>query len=107
MSKRPEFTAALAELLRYIINEGDSPIVDFVKRSDAEQERLYRAGLSRCDGKTKISKHQTGEAADIYLLVDGKLHDWNANDCWSKYHAFWEELGGKPVIEWDKGHFEF
>jgi len=107
MARRVEFTEALGSLLQYMINEGDTPIVDFVKRSNEEQKRLFDAGLSKCDGVVKISKHQTGEAVDVYLLVGGKLHDWNADDRWDKYHTFWEESGGRPVLEWDKGHFEF
>ena len=106
MTKRPEFTEAIASLLQYMINEGDIPILDFAKRSKEEQKRLFEAKLSKCDGEIKISKHQTGEAADIYLIDEGKLHDWNAGDRWDKYHTFWEESGGKPVIEWAKGHFE-
>jgi len=107
MAKRIEMTEAVAALLQYMINEGDTPIIDFVKRTDHEQAYLFGLGLSRKDGVKKISKHQTAEAIDIYLIENGKLHDWNADDRWSKYHDFWEESGGKPVIDWDKGHFEF
>jgi len=107
MAKRVNFTAALVILIQYMINEGELPILDYVKRSNEEQARLFAAGLSKCDGVTKISKHQTGEAADIYLISGGKLHDWKADDRWEKYHDFWAESGGRPAIEWDLGHFEF
>ena len=107
MAKRVELTEAAAALLQYMINEGDTPIIDYVKRTDEEQARLFAAHLSKCDGVIKISKHQTGEAIDIYLIEGGKLHDWKADDRWEKYHDFWAESGGRPAIEWDLGHFEF
>ena len=107
MSKRSDFTHSLAILLIYITNEGDVPILDYVKRSEQEQKRLYEAGLSKCDGMRIVSKHQKGEAADLYLLKpDGSLHDWNSDDRWQKYHDFWAESGGAKVILWDKPHFE-
>ena len=41
-------------------------------RTQAEQNELFHAGLSKCDGYVKISSHQTGEALDVYAYVDGK-----------------------------------
>lgn len=109
MTKRTQFTVELAGLLQYMANEGDLPILDFVKRSTEEQQRLFAAKLSKCDGVTKISKHQIGLAADIYLLDEqGKLLDWNkVIDKAVKYHTYWDNVGGKMQIEWDRGHFEF
>ncbi len=105
---RYDFTFNLAALLQYMVNEGDMPIVDFVKRSTEEQQRLFKAGLSKCDGVLKVSRHQVGMAADIYLLDEsGKLIDWNAaKEKAEKYHNFWVQSGGKPEIPWDKPHFE-
>ncbi len=111
MTKRDQFTRELASLLQYMLNEGDTPILDFVKRSTEEQARLFAAGLSKCDGVKIVSKHQSGLAADIYLLdMDGKLVNWNSvPEKSSKYHAFWDSCScsGRMVIEWDRGHFEF
>ena len=109
MSKRSDFTNNLAALLQYMENEGDTPILDFVKRSTEEQTRLFTAGLSKCDGIKIISKHQIGLAADIYLIdVDGKLIDWNTvGGKADKYHDFWVQSGGAKTIWWDVGHFEF
>ena len=39
-------------------------------RTQAEQNELFHAGLSKCDGYEKISSHQTGEALDVYAFVD-------------------------------------
>jgi hypothetical protein len=109
MSKRIDFTEALAGLLQYMNNEGDSPILDFVKRSTEEQKRMFESHLSKCDGVRNISKHQVGLAADIYLIDDeGKLIDWAQLEHKSiKYHDFWEESGGARMISWDLGHFEW
>ncbi len=108
MSPRYNFTFNLASLLQYMVNQGDMPILDFVKRSTEEQQRLCKAGLSKCDGVIKISRHQIGLAADIYLLDEnGKLIDWNlAKEKSEKYHNFWIQSGGKSALSWDLGHFE-
>ena len=108
MSKRVDFTRALRVLLDSMIQNDDRPILDYVKRSDQEQKRLFDAGLSKCDGYRNVSKHQIALAADIYLINDdGSLHDWSLDDRAVKYHRLWESLGGKPMISWDQGHFEW
>jgi hypothetical protein len=109
MSKRSDFTRELGALLMYMGSEGDTPVIDFVKRSPEEQKRLFDAGLSKCDGTKVISKHQLGLAADLYLIDnEGKFMDWSKIvDKALKYHAFWDVCGGRMQIEWDRGHFEF
>jgi hypothetical protein len=104
---RVEFTSALVALINYMESEGDTAIIDYVLRSKFEQKRLFDQDLSKCDGEINKSKHQTGLAADLYIIKDGKMVDWSADGKAEKYHRFWETLGGKPVIKWDLGHFEF
>jgi peptidoglycan L-alanyl-D-glutamate endopeptidase CwlK len=41
-------------------------------RSDEEQNRLFHAGKSKLDGYEKKSKHQSGNAIDVYAFVDGR-----------------------------------
>lgn len=104
---RTLFTAILVDLLDDMIRQGDHPIIDFVKRSDEEQKRLFDAGLSKCDGIHNVSKHQLGKAVDIYLTNAGKLVDWDdVPDKAKWYHDLWESLGGGKMITWDVGHFE-
>ncbi len=105
---RAQFTKELAALLQYMINNGESPIIDFVKRSTEEQQRLFNAGLSKCDGIKNPSRHQSGRAADIYLVdAQGNMIDWNKiPEKSATYHDFWEQSGGRMRIEWDRGHFE-
>ena len=48
-------------------------------RTTEEQNILYYKGLSKCDGKENISKHQSGEAFDIFAYKNGKA-SWDKND---------------------------
>jgi len=101
---RVEFTANIVDLLYRMRLEGESPIIDFVKRSDEEQKRLFDAGLSKCDGVHKISKHQIGKAMDIYFISDGRLVSPTLG--YPYWHDVWEEMGGGNRIDWDEVHFE-
>ena len=92
---RYEFTRKIIRLLGEMIQAGESPMIDWVKRSDEEQKHLFDEGLSKCDGIKKISLHQRGKAMDILGLKDPL-----------RWHKRWEELSGKPMIEWDQNHFE-
>ena len=43
-------------------------------RTAEEQNILYLKGLSQRDGYNKLSKHQTGEAVDIFPYIDGRAN---------------------------------
>ena len=102
---RVEFTKALNNLIAAMFLDKENPLLDYVKRSDEEQMRMFVKKLSKCDGIIKKSKHQIGRAADIYFIDEnGKLCDPKKG--WEYWHIYWEEKGGLPMIEWDKGHFE-
>jgi len=102
---RIEFTKKIAELLLKMIEEGENPIGDYWKRSDEEQMHLYLEGKSSRDGIEKISAHQRGRALDIYFIGDdGRLAPPKKG--WDYWHKRWEEMGGAPMIEWDRSHFE-
>ena len=101
---RTEFTFNISELIQAMFRLGEQPILDFCKRSKEEQKRLYDAKLSKCDGEKIISRHQLGLAADIYFVKDGKLVDPIKG--WEFWHDEWLRMGGRPIIQWDKGHFE-
>jgi hypothetical protein len=111
--KRREFTINLSKLIQYANEElkplGYWVVLDYVKRSDEEQKRLFDAGKSHCDGYNVRSRHQLGQAADLYVIgVDGMVDDpmKTIPDTWRKIRAYWEELGGDRMISWDAGHFE-
>jgi len=101
---RVEFTRNLVNLLAAMMLEGEHPIIDYVKRSDEEQKRLFMEGKSKCDGYAVRSQHQVGKAADIYFVEENKLVDPNKG--FSYWHKYWQDKGGKPIIDWDKNHFE-
>lgn len=101
---RVEFTQNIVLLIQEMIEEGEAPIIDFVKRSEQEQKRLYDAGLSKSDGKILVSQHQLGKAMDIYFVKDGQLVAPLKG--WNYWHDRWADLGGEKMIEWDKVHFE-
>lgn len=104
---RPEFTFKLCMLLDEAISNGDMPIIDYVLRSTEEQERLFNAGKSKCDGKTKLSQHQFAKAVDIYFVDKEGNVDWDdSKGLQEKYHKYWESIGGKPMLTWDRGHYE-
>lgn len=92
---RYEFSRKVVRLLGEMTQAGENYMIDFVKRSDEEQKRLFEADLSKCDGIKKISLHQRGKAMDILGLKDVK-----------RWHNRWVEMDGKPMIEWDQNHFE-
>lgn len=109
------FTRKITNLLAAMFLDNETPIIDFVKRSDEEQARLYRIGrdingekigttVTDCDGKKRRSKHQSGRAMDIYFVDKGELVDPIKG--WAYWHDKWEEMGGQPAIDWDMAHFE-
>jgi hypothetical protein len=101
---RIEFTWKIANLIYHMHNAGEDVLLDFAKRSDEEQQRLYDAKLSKCDGKVVLSYHQLGRAVDLYFVKDGKLGDPEKG--WEYWHSVWESMDGHKMIDWDKGHFE-
>jgi len=103
---RVEFTRAKNNLIAIMILAGENPIEDYLKRSDEEQMRLFIKGLSKCDGIKIISGHQKGMAEDIYFVSDDGTKLVNPKKGWEYWHKYWEGKGGKPMIVWDKSHFE-
>ncbi len=101
---RIEFTKKICSLILNMVENDEYPIIDFVKRSDKEQIYLFKEGKSKCDGIKIRSAHQDGKAADIYFIESGQLIDPKLG--WEEWHKRWEQMGGKPEISWDRGHFE-
>lgn len=103
---RVQFTKLVCKLIAAMFLDNEHPLIDFVKRSDQEQMRLFLEKRSKCDGVEIKSKHQFGRAADIYFLDDDEAKMVDPKKGWEYWHEYWEKLGGKPIIEWDKVHFE-
>jgi hypothetical protein len=110
---RVEFTKKIINLLALMFLENEYPIIDYAKRSDEEQNRLFKLGLSQKDGFKKQSAHQVGKAVDLYFIdeddvdKDGITQELvDPKRGWEYWHKQWEDRGGQSMIEWDKGHFE-
>ena len=114
---RVEFNKKIINLLARMFLEKEYPIIDFVKRSPEEQNRLFKLGKSNCDGINTHSAHEFGKAADIYFVdeddldADGITAELNnGKKGYEFWHKIWEEMGGKPLTDWyrthDIDHFE-
>lgn len=112
---RVQFTELVLKLLARMKAEGEEVFIDYCKRSDEEQHRLFKAGLSKCDGYRLISQHQRGKAIDLcfvdengraYFLLNDKLQAVPPKKGFAYWHDYWTQLGGRAMIEWDKAHFE-
>jgi hypothetical protein len=105
---RQEFTKNIIQLLSEMVTAGESPVIDYVLRGTIEQVYLFLSakGLSKCDGINKKSEHQSALAMDIYLTnPDGTIQfSWDEQKA-IKWHERWQQLGGKQMIVWDRGHF--
>lgn len=107
---RVEFTHQICNLLAAMMLDDEHPVIDFVKRSDEEQMRLFILKKSKCDGIKNQSQHQFGKAMDIYFVEGGKTSDPIKG--WSYWHDYWVKKGGKPELldengkPWDRAHFE-
>jgi hypothetical protein len=105
MSKRTDFSIALARLIIHADELGYLSMIDYVKRSTEEQQRLFKLKLSKCDGIKNRSYHQNAQAGDVYFSKKDTPGVINYNIC-VEMHEYWVSLGGEPMIDWDKSHFE-
>lgn len=70
------------ELIKLIENALKRTKIDFGipslggLRTAEEQKKLFLAGKSTLDGTEKLSRHQSGQAFDIFAYVDGRA-SWN------------------------------
>jgi hypothetical protein len=121
MSKQSDFTRQLAKLILEMSFKGIVFVLKDVQRSDEEQFRLWKIGrtqdvegnwvktgktVTNCDGIIKRSAHQDALAGDGYIIVQGKIAP-DDDPLWTEWHERWVELCGAPMIEWDKGHWEW
>ena len=102
---RVMFTKKITFLLNLMEIKQENPVIDFTKRTSSEQMRLFKLGLSKCDGIHNVSRHQIGRAMDILFFTDeGKVGVPKLG--YEYWHEEWKKLGGAEMISWDKGHFE-
>ena len=102
---RVEFSKCIVQLMSMMIEEGEDFLIDYCLRSAEEQNRLFKAGKSKCDGYKIKSAHQFGKAVDIYFVKNTKMN-FKDKEKYEYWHWKWECMGGRKMIEWDWGHFE-
>lgn len=105
MKDRIEFTSKISALLQQMVNEGERPVLDFVRQSRLAVRILFELGLTAYDGVNSISPYQLGLAAYIFFW------DANGNRCdpvkgWDYWHTQWMAMGGKPEQSWHIYSFE-
>jgi len=108
--KRLEFQSMFATLMHIADQAHIDVLIYYYHRSPQEQNRLYKKGLSKCDGYKKKSKHQYWLAIDLVPFKDGKCQ-------WRDYPELkflgwaWEMLGGVWGGRWkdpyDPYHFQY
>ncbi len=106
-----------------LVDFGHGPMAGL--RTAEIQNQLFKDGLSKCDGYTNKSRHQTGKALDFYAYVNGRA-SWDPEHLSMVANAFLQaaaELGynvqwgglwarkGKTKINgiiygWDMPHME-
>jgi len=47
---RVEFSKCIVQLMSMMIEEGEDFLIDYCLRSAEEQNRLFKAGKSKCEG---------------------------------------------------------
>lgn len=91
------------------------------RRTAEQQAELWRAGLSKCDGTIRKSKHQDGLALDFYAYMDRKgswqsqhlamvaaAHLQAASELGIAIHwgGLWKSRGHDTIYGWDMAHIE-
>jgi len=98
--KRIKFIQRFAGLTQYAKMFSLEFIVTSFHRSLDQQQRLYAAGKSKCDGINKKSKHQDWLAIDICLIKDGECI-WDRIAAYELLGARWKKLGGIWGGDWE------
>jgi peptidoglycan L-alanyl-D-glutamate endopeptidase CwlK len=107
---------AIPKILAAMNALGFPMVITYTLRTAAEQQALYAQGrtapgkiVTELDGIIKQSKHQSGRAADLAFLKDGKP-SWDDSFPWACYGACAKALGLTWGGDWhsipDRPHIE-
>jgi len=71
--------------------------LDGYSRTAEEQNMLFEAGKSKCDGYIKVSMHQLDRARDIAIIDDegNVVNEYGDHPNYAVLGKFWEDLGGR------------
>jgi hypothetical protein len=111
----PAFRERLQNAIGAATLAGLMPIVTETIRTVERQRELYAQGrtapgkiVTQCDGVSKRSRHQSGEAADVCPRVDGRI-DWTRRDLFDRWGSIAEASGlvwGGRFKAYDGPHVE-
>jgi len=109
MNDRQRFARALGKLHAFAASKNIKVLQYELVRSTEEQQALFRAGKTKADGINKLSKHQLGRAADMAVMIDGRIR-WDHVAEYDLLGEYWESIGGTWGGGWefaeDVYHFE-
>ena len=110
--KRCKFNVMFGVLSVYASLKNIKFICTSYTRTAAEQNALFKGGLSQCDGYKKTSYHQKDRARDI-VIIDTKgnpVNNFGYHPDYTVLGMFWESLGGVWGGKWpnfkDIFHFQ-
>jgi hypothetical protein len=113
----PDLTLIVAKVRQRMADLGHPIDVVSSRRSADEQQRLYEQGRERpgrvvtnADGTITISRHQTGEAADLAFVKDGKrtfVGPWDllgkiAKEEGLEWGGDWDTPRDRPHVELER-----
>lgn len=106
--KRVRFFRMITELTARASAAGILVMPFWFHRTPEQQREQFAAGNSKCDGKTKRSKHQDWLAMDL-VVMQGWQPNWKHTPEYDTLGRIWKELGGTwghDVFPGDIYHFE-
>ena len=95
--ERVKFNQKFAMLTLHAMVNGINFICTSYSRTPAEQNALFKRGLSRCDGYEKKSYHQLDRARDIAIIDKDELiaNGYSDHPDYTVLGEVWELLGGR------------
>lgn len=108
---RSEFNYKFSMMSVYAGVVGIKFIVFTYTRTAKEQNKLFKRGLSRCDGYKNVSYHQPDRARDIAIIDDKGKPIWDEHPHYETLGKFFEDIGGRWGGNFknfkDQYHFEY
>jgi hypothetical protein len=117
----PRFRPLVIQLIDRLDLLGVRYVITDTLRSLSTQQAAFKRGATKCDGVTKVSKHQLGLAIDICAMNEGDGPSWDYKQYAEVYRTignFARDLGmecgqdWKPIDKttgfgWDVPHYEY
>jgi hypothetical protein len=109
VQRQIDHTIRVGKMILWFESQGYKVVGKDWHRSAQEQHRIFVGypDNTKCDGYLKVSSHQNDLSTDFVLMDDNLQPIWKwPIHVYQAVNAKWVELGGKPLILWDKGHLQ-